>query len=136
MSPRGEVRCRTGTAVRTSAKGSLGHNYDAIFHTVAPFRSSPTWHADLVSCYHHVLNLATEAGSRTVACPLLGSGARGASHEESCVAAAKALLSWQRHERHKAANTPALRMCIVQEDVVGMFEEALDGALARSSSGN
>ena len=93
--PYGPVRCRTGDAVRTAPGGSVRHSYKGIIHTVAPFASSETWGEDLRACWHRSLDLAWDEGDATVAFPLLGAGARGATTADACRVAVEALVSWR-----------------------------------------
>lgn len=88
-------RCREGHAVSTPSPDGLRKNFAALVHTVPPFFSSAQWEALLESCYERSLGLIPPAAT-TVAFPLLGAGARGASVGEASRVAAAMLTRWQR----------------------------------------
>lgn len=82
--------CPVGSAVRT---GRLGDTYRAVVHTTPPFYREPDAARLLRRCYESALILSPDDES-TIACPLLGAGARGFPESMACQVAAEAVAVW------------------------------------------
>jgi O-acetyl-ADP-ribose deacetylase (regulator of RNase III) len=96
-----------GDAIRTAATEQLEGNFDSIIHTVAPFyhAQSSTEEADrlLLACYHSAFDMlwgkssgisGSGCSSRSLACPLVGAGTRGAPIEAAARIAAAAVADF------------------------------------------
>ena len=80
-------KCLVGCAVITNATEGLSHNFNSIIHTVPPFYSDKKMFEQLKNCYYSALKIAAKNQFKTLACPLLGSGARGIPPLEAATAA-------------------------------------------------
>jgi len=134
--------------VLTPATGALEQSYRHILHTVPPIfgvaegKDPRAWEQLLLSCYASALQAAREAGSCSLACPLLGAGARGAPLVDAARVAAQALTAApltmpggdHGHSRPEASFLPGaelvVRFAVVDDAAAGAVEEALDGQQA------
>mmetsp|Transcript_15837 Transcript_15837/g.23308 ORF Transcript_15837/g.23308 Transcript_15837/m.23308 type:complete len:193 (-) Transcript_15837:223-801(-) len=101
--------CPTGSAVKTSlGNEELTQTHDVITHTAPPFFNQKDHHALLKSCYQSAFKLACENvsnnvnGVQKVACPLIGSGARGFPLDVAIDVAASESLKWRDESVEKA----------------------------------
>lgn len=113
--------CPVGTAVQTSAgNDTLALAYDSIVHATPPFFQHDSQPEEqLQRCYESALKLAwnDKAGSRRVATPLLGSGARGFPHETAMQVASSVCVQWM--ENNAAATADAATITNANADAVG-----------------
>ena len=91
------IRCPVGHALLMPSQGTLRDRYNYICCTVAPFRSHPEWEARLRDSFTNIIYCLEQVDKShspeytTAAIPLLGSGARGSSHEAAAKIAAQAV---------------------------------------------
>lgn len=129
---RSGVRCPVGSAALTPATGRLTESYRFVLHTVAPFRSDERWEPRLLSSFIRTWDLilflvgAKQSGRLTVAVPLLGSGARGASIDESASVAVKAVSHFAR-QLHKGGGL-VLRFAVVDNRAEAVLRAAFSSA--------
>ena len=127
----GGVRCPLGHAVATPAFGELSECYSRIVHCVAPFySSSDDWRSILHACYVNAFTASAVHGAKSMAIPLLGSGARGAPAMQAAEVAASAVRHW-RCERKGNASPIDARFAVIDEDVAGTIAAAMDTTLSR-----
>jgi O-acetyl-ADP-ribose deacetylase (regulator of RNase III) len=92
--------CPIGSAVRTRA-GNLDW-YEAIIHTTPPFyiHNDECTKEQLRQCYLSALELASRENSKglSIACPLLGSGARGFPFDKAIEIASQSTVEWCRKQ--------------------------------------
>jgi O-acetyl-ADP-ribose deacetylase len=107
--------CRTGQAKMTG-----GHRLAArlVIHTVGPVYDGGGYQeAELLrSCYQEALNLALEAGQKTIAFPCISTGVYGYPKAEACEVAISAVVEWlAAHELPQkvffAASNPEIQSC-------------------------
>lgn len=112
--------CETGDAKITGA-GDLPARY--VIHTVGPiYRDGLHGEADLLaSCYRRSLELAQEAGVRTIAFPAISCGVYGYPIRE----AADVAISSVRDVMEDSASIERVVFVLFSEDVYLCFEEAL-----------
>eukprot|EP00931_Biecheleriopsis_adriatica_P081970 TRINITY_DN55342_c0_g1_i1.p1 TRINITY_DN55342_c0_g1~~TRINITY_DN55342_c0_g1_i1.p1 ORF type:complete len:281 (+),score=48.79 TRINITY_DN55342_c0_g1_i1:49-843(+) len=133
----GGVRCPTGKAVVTPATSELGQFFGAIVHAVPPLYMAPGWSNVLSSCWRTALEAAlhckagTSTASKdeqvfTVACPLLGAGARGAPVDEAARVAAEVLVA------ESSSDHIAMSLCLAvrEESVAAAVQEEVSRALS------
>jgi O-acetyl-ADP-ribose deacetylase (regulator of RNase III) len=125
QNPRTGHRCLVGGAVVTPASEGLAHNFDWILHTVAPFYADTDWAERLQECYLSIIALARAHDLSSLACPLLGAGARGAPSSEAAAVAAAALSAAQ---LPKEEDLPQLlfKFGVVDDGVFRVVHEAFD----------
>jgi len=94
------MRCAVGHGVITDATSRLHSiaQYQQVIHVVPPYYSSPRWRAELIQCYSAALSLSMNSAKYdkhvVLACPIIGSGARGAPWDEAAEVAVEALTTW------------------------------------------
>lgn len=94
-----KFRCLTGDAVVTTATEGLRHNFMYIIHTVPPFYKDQNMERLLKKCYTSSLDMAVRNDMKSLACPLLGTGARGIPHDIAVNEAIEALTNYSKLER-------------------------------------
>ena len=125
----GEIyRCPVGCAVVTDACGNLTPSFSKIVHAVAPLlqpreKFSSSDRNALVKCYISAMRLAYEYADVAVL-PLLGSGARGWSTDDSAHALAAAVQSIHASD---AENILDVQIAVRDDRTMGVVCDALSG---------